>query len=110
MNQPWEGNQLDKDLLGDKLYSPETCVFIPQWLNKLFTDSGAARGEYPIGVSKNRRGFLALISIDGKNKYIGHFETPQLARVAYATAKADYVRSKYHLLEPRLQQACERKI
>lgn len=35
--QDWEGNQLDKDILvvGNKLYSPETCAFIPKRINML---------------------------------------------------------------------------
>lgn len=32
--QTWQGNDLDKDLFGDgKLYSPETCCFLPHQLN-----------------------------------------------------------------------------
>lgn len=29
------GYQVDKDLLGDKVYSPETCVMLPKRLNVL---------------------------------------------------------------------------
>lgn len=51
--QPWEGNELDKDLLfpGNKVYSPETCVFVSGTVNKFITDSGSSRGQYMIGVS-----------------------------------------------------------
>lgn len=43
---------LDKDILtkGNKVYSPNTCVFVPQRINLLFTKSDKTRGEYPIGV------------------------------------------------------------
>ena len=47
-----EEMSLDKDILikGNKIYSPNTCVFTPQRINVLFTKSDANRGEYPIGV------------------------------------------------------------
>ena len=33
--QAWKGKELDKDILiaGNKIYSPETCIYVPQWLN-----------------------------------------------------------------------------
>lgn len=47
---------LDKDLIsnGNKIYSPETCRFIPSQLNTLLSDCGRVRGELPQGVSKHR--------------------------------------------------------
>lgn len=43
---------LDKDILnkGNKIYSPETCIFVPSRINILFTKRQRDRGEYPIGV------------------------------------------------------------
>ena len=51
--QDWEGKQLDKDLLfeGNKVYSVETCVFVTSMVNSFTLDSGASRGEWPLGVS-----------------------------------------------------------
>lgn len=51
--QDWKGNQLDKDLLlpGNKLYSPETCVFVSKLVNSFLTDSKASRGKYMIGAT-----------------------------------------------------------
>ena len=45
--------QLDKDILfkGNKIYSPETCRFVPQEINKLLTNRRNDRGLYPIGVT-----------------------------------------------------------
>ena len=38
--QPWEGNQLDKDILvpGNKVYGPDVCVFVSGDLNKFLLD------------------------------------------------------------------------
>ena len=48
-----EGMALDKDILvkGNKIYSPDTCRFVPQYINSLLTDAGASRGELPLGVT-----------------------------------------------------------
>jgi len=45
-----DGWQLDKDLLvlNNKTYSPDACIYIPQWLNKFTVDAAAARGLLPI--------------------------------------------------------------
>lgn len=47
-----DGFDIDKDLLitGNLEYSPDKCVFVPNWLNKFTTDVRAARGKFPIGV------------------------------------------------------------
>lgn len=48
-----QGFDLDKDILikGNKVYSPETCCFVPQIINNLFTKREKCRGNLPIGVS-----------------------------------------------------------
>ena len=48
-NQDWH---LDKDLLtkGNKVYSENTCVFIPHEINTVLTKRTASRGEHLIGV------------------------------------------------------------
>ena len=82
---------LDKDLLfvGNKTYSETTCVFVPQEINKFFTDSGNARGEYPVGVSFNKHSgkFMASCAVNGKRQYLGYFNTPEEAFTAYKPFK-----------------------
>ena len=43
---------LDKDILvhGNKIYSPSTCIFVPQRINTLFVKKDMNRGDLPIGV------------------------------------------------------------
>lgn len=85
------GYQLDKDILipGNKIYSPDRCVFVPSQLNNLLLDSGAVRGQYPQGVRfyKNTNRFRASISINTKRKHLGYFDTELEAYQAYKKAK-----------------------
>lgn len=112
--QDWQDKQLDKDFLGDgKLYSPETCHFIPGWLNKLFIDCGAARGELPLGVSKTTCGFRAYCKVRSKFTHIGYFDSPTEAFAAYVEFKTNHVRCLYpdiKAIDPRLVNACELKL
>ena len=54
----------------NKIYSPDTCIFVPNRINCAFTKSNASRGKYPIGVSFDKKSnkFRAYIDIT-KLKY-----------------------------------------
>lgn len=85
---------LDKDLLfkGNKMYSGETCVFIPREINVLLTKANAVRGGCPIGVSVNRGKYMATLCYFGKNKNLGRFETPSEAFNVYKAAKEAHIK------------------
>lgn len=87
---------LDKDILGKgcKIYSPETCRFIPQRLNKLLSTRQKMRGKYPLGVCYNKRAslYVAAIRVNGKARHIGYFKDEQSAFQAYKQAKEDYIK------------------
>ena len=93
--QDWSGKQLDKDVVqpGNKIYSPETCVFVSPQINQLLVDSAAARGNFPQGVClfKLDGKFQAGIKLFGKQKYLGRFDTQEEASKAYLLAKYDHI-------------------
>lgn len=83
---------LDKDILvkGNKVYSPETCCFVPQEINSFLISRKSTRGKYPIGVQLDERAkrFRASISGgSGKTIHLGRFDTADHAFQAYKEAK-----------------------
>lgn len=93
--------ELDKDILykGNKIYSPETCIFVPQRINNLFLKRQNNRGKYPIGVclSKKTNKFSAQCSIctekgKGKRMWLGEYETIGEAFYSYKVFKENYIK------------------
>ena len=98
-----EGNEnpfhLDKDLLikGNKVYSEDSCVFIPAEINTLLIKCVATRGEHLIGVCwhKTRKAFVAKVNKSkGKREYLGFFKTELEAFNAYKEAKEAFVKEQ----------------
>ena len=98
-----EGNgnpfQLDKDLLikGNKVYSEDSCVFIPHEINTLLTRREALRGEHLIGVywNKTNKAFRAMVNKNkGKQEHLGYFKTEIEAFKAYKIAKESFVKEQ----------------
>ena len=94
-----EGWQLDKDLLvkGNKVYNEDSCVFLPQEINKVLVKCTASRGEHLIGVYWNKRD-KAFVAQVAKNKrgseYLGYFKTEIEAFNAYKQAKEAFVKEQ----------------
>jgi len=107
------GCALDKDILqkGNKLYSKDTCCFVPAEVNMLLIKRDNYRGEWPVGVyfHKARGKFVARLNINGKLKYLGLFTAPEEAFFAYKAAKEAQIKvvaEKWeHLLDERVFQA-----
>ena len=90
-----EGYALDKDILhrGNKIYSPENCVYVPKFINSILLFRGRDRGEYPVGIYINKRGkFIAEISLYGKVKTLGTYKTQIEAFNTYKQAKEKYIK------------------
>lgn len=91
-----KGYNLDKDIIskGNKIYSPSTCCFIPQELNKVFTKRKSRRGEFPIGVIISKSGkYDSRIKINKKDYYLGVYNTVEEAFNAYKNAKERHIRN-----------------
>ena len=92
-----DGFEIDKDLLtkGNKVYSEDTCVFIPQETNLVLIKGTALRGEHLIGVywHKKDKVFVAQVSRNkGKPEYLGSFKTEIEAFNAYKQTKESYIK------------------
>ena len=89
---------LDKDILvkGNRIYSPETCCFVPNEINVIFTNGYIRRGEYPKGVSYKPKinKYIAQYQKDGVVTHIGTFKTVDEAFQAYKEAKEKYIKEK----------------
>ena len=82
---------LDKDILvkHNKIYSPETCIFVPNNINMLFVKCDRSRGESVIGTTPVNGKYKVRCSMfnpeTGKstNKYLGLYETQEKAFQVY---------------------------
>ena len=93
------GWHLDKDLLvkGNKIYSEDSCIFIPSEINSLLTKREASRGEYLIGVCwhKKDKVFVAMVNKNkGKREHLGSFNTEIEAFNAYKEAKESFIKEQ----------------
>lgn len=91
-----DGYVLDKDIISgkkNKIYSPETCCFVPSSLNSLLTMRNKLRGAYPIGVYRQKNGtFSASIRKYGKSFYLGIYKSAGDAFLAYKREREEYIK------------------
>ena len=78
-NQNWRGKELDKDILlnGNKIYSPESCVFVSKIVNTFTVDGGASAKSRIVGAcfSKNHKKFISRCNnpLSGEREHLGYF-------------------------------------
>lgn len=100
---------LDKDILvkHNKIYSPETCIYVPQTINMLFTKRQNDRGESVIGTTPKNGKYVVHCNLlnpeTGKSKLknLGYYETQEKGFEVYKYYKernikkvADYYKDK----------------
>lgn len=94
--QNWQGNELDKDIIksGNKIYSPDTCVFVSSVTNSFLLDSAASRGEFLIGVCLDKRAGKCKAQCSNpftrEKEFLGYFDCPNLAHEAWRKRKYEF--------------------
>ena len=96
---------LDKDILvkGNKIYSPDTCCFVPSVINGLLLNCKSRRGVLPLGVRLQNGKYTARAkNIRGKEKHLGVFNCPIEAFLAYKLEKESVVKQVAEVWKGRI--------
>lgn len=90
--------QLDKDILvkGNKVYSPDTCIFVPKSINCMFSGSSRKNENgLPMGVQysgRRQQYYPVLNGLDGRSIIDReYFDTSEEAWRRYAQYKQEYI-------------------
>lgn len=99
-----ETMHLDKDWLtkGNKVYSPDTCVIVPQTINSLLISRKRGRGNCVIGVSKSGKRFCVQMTTYSKHRSLGMFETELEAFNTYKRHKEQYIKEVAECYKPHI--------
>ena len=99
---------LDKDILckGNKVYSRETCIFVPQRINLLFTKRDNDRGDCPIGVDQLPSGNYEVRCWDGYGKRVnlGTYSSKEEAFQVYKNYKERIIREVIDSYEGKIPE------
>lgn len=104
---------LDKDILlkGNKIYSPETCIFVPKRINSLFIKCDSKRGNNPVGVFDCENGkYQVSFSIydfktcKSKSEYLGRYDTQEKAFEVYKQFKERNIKEFADYYEGRIPE------
>ena len=105
---PGEIMCLDKDILnkGNKIYSRDTCIFVPQRINSLFTKSDKTRGKDPIGMSLTPSDNYLVYCNNGcgKNIYLGTYPTKEEAFKIYKEYKENVIKETIDSYEGKIPE------
>lgn len=105
--------QLDKDILvkGNKIYSEDTCCFVPSEVNSLLVKRNNSRGVCTLGVyfNKTKGKFVAQLNKNGKLIGLGYFDFELEAFSVYKEQKECHIKEVANKwkdkIDPRVYEA-----
>ena len=107
-----KGFALDKDILvkGNKVYSEDACVFVPQEINNILTYKKSTNKGLSASVALQKSGrYSVSFRKDRITQNLGRFDTPEEAFQAYKQAKEAYIKEVAEKwkgdIDPRVYEA-----
>ena len=88
-----ERMHIDKDILypGNKIYSPDTCILVPQRVNEIFHKNGKKIVDTDLPETIRRRGDKFYVEF--RSKGIGTYDTVEECLEKYNIKKLEYLRN-----------------
>tara|TARA_R110000851_G_scaffold187318_1_gene337184 strand:- start:69017 stop:69757 length:741 start_codon:yes stop_codon:yes gene_type:complete len=86
--------RLDKDLtvMGNVMYAPQLCSYIPSEVNLLLGSCNKSRGEWPVGVSRIGKWFRCDVNLGEIRRYTSYHRSSGAAFDEYKTIKESHVK------------------
>ena len=105
---PGERMCLDKDILfkGNKIYSRDTCIFVPERINLLFVKCDKSRGDCPIGATPTLSGNYQVRCWNGNGERIslGTYPTKEEAFKVYKQYKEKLIKETIDSYEGKIPE------
>ncbi|CAA7332726.1 Hypothetical protein MEKHABCG_00169 [Escherichia phage vB_EcoM_UP17] len=98
----WENSELDKDLMGGGVYSPDTCLMISGNLNKFLAYRKKSGQMVGCNYEKDRKKYKAHIKIGGRIITLGRFDTELQAHLCWLKAKAEQLTKFFETEDQRV--------
>ena len=114
LQQDWEGKHLDKDLLitGNKVYSPDVCIFVHPKINTFVNNCTSSRGKHLLGTtwdkSKNKFSVKCRNPFTGLHENLGRYKNELEAHLVWKSRKHEFacqLADSEYCNDPRLANA-----
>jgi hypothetical protein len=105
-------SSLDKDIRvkGNRVYSPETCCFVPQYINTAITGIKHQNSTGKAGVWKYKESYVSEITVFSTKAALGSFDNKEDAEYMYRQVKQTYIRALAEVFKSRISTEVYEKL